>query len=433
VVAAHYNHRLRPEAANDADQVQRIAERMGVPFVSDSKDVGAVARAEGMSVEEAARTMRYRFLFAEAHRLECAAVAVGHTADDQVETVLMHFLRGAGLAGLRGMLACGVITEWDSAIPLVRPLLGVWREEVMDYCKSYALDPVFDQSNLDTTYFRNRLRHELIPYLQGYNPQIKDVVWRMSQAVAGDYEILAGVIQAGWQDSRIEEGSDFVVLSLPVLRKMERGLRRSVVRMAINYLRPGLRDIDFQSIDRAAHFIDTPTQRRSMDLVANLILYISGERIFIGDHNSSLLLQEWPQIAAGEIHELPVPGRLELHDRWILESRWLEGSEIKKMSACTAGPFQACLDAACLSLPLQVRTRRPGDRFRPLGMGGIHSSCLTFGSTNNCRALRVPVGRWYARTMRFCGFLDTARRRAVDFDRDTPGGSFDLKTSRRLI
>jgi tRNA(Ile)-lysidine synthase len=103
VTAAHYNHGLRPDAGSDALLVQQVCAQMGIPFVSAASDVAEFARTEGMSIEEAARTVRYRFLFSEARRLGCAAVAVGHTADDQVETVLMHFLRGAGLAGLRGM------------------------------------------------------------------------------------------------------------------------------------------------------------------------------------------------------------------------------------------------------------------------------------------------------------------------------------------
>jgi tRNA(Ile)-lysidine synthase len=375
-VAAHYNHGLRPEADEDARHVQRMAEQMGVNFTSAASDVREFARETGMSLEEAARTVRYRFLFSEAHRLGCAAVAVGHTADDQVETVLMHFLRGAGLSGLRGMLSCAVMPEWDDAIPLVRPLLGVWREDVVAYCQEHALEPVFDKSNLDTTFFRNRLRHELIPTLQDYNPQVKEVLWRMSQTAAGDYDLLHRLTLTAWNDCRIEEGPDFVVMSLIALHKMERGLKRNVMRLAIGKLRPGLRDIDFQSIERAASFIETPSQTHSLDLIAGLILYVSGDRLFLGDRSSSLLLSEWPQMPTGDEFELAVPGRLELHAGWVLESHWIEKVDRSIFEQRETDPFQVRLDAACISLPLRVRTRRPGDRFRPLGMDG-HSLKLS--------------------------------------------------------
>jgi tRNA(Ile)-lysidine synthase len=376
VVAAHYNHRLRPEADADARHVQRVAEQMGVTFISAASDVRGYASEAGMSVEEAARTVRYRFLFAEARHLGCAAVAVGHTADDQVETVLMHFLRGAGLSGLRGMLPCGVMPEWDDAIPLVRPLLGVWRKDVIAYCKEHALEPVFDKSNLDTTYFRNRLRHELIPTLQDYNPQVKEVLWRMSQSAAGDYDLLHRLTLSAWHDCQIDEGLDFVVMSLNALRRMERGLKRNVMRLAIGKLRPGLRDIDFQSIERAASFIDAPTQTHFLDLIAGLVFYISGDRLFLGDHSSSLLVSAWPQMDVGDEFELAVPGRLELHAGWVLESHRIESAGYADPDLKEKDPFQVRLNASCLSLPLQVRTRRPGDRFRPLGMNG-HSLKLS--------------------------------------------------------
>src|SRR4029453_4930423 len=102
-IVAHFNHKLRPDADADANIVEQTAGRLNLISVIDKGDVGPHADQEKLSIEEAARTMRYRFLMAQARRFNAQAVAVGHTADDQVETVLMHFLRGAGLSGLKGM------------------------------------------------------------------------------------------------------------------------------------------------------------------------------------------------------------------------------------------------------------------------------------------------------------------------------------------
>jgi tRNA(Ile)-lysidine synthase len=372
VIAAHYNHGLRPQAAEDARHVEAIAQHMGVRFILDGSDIAAHASANRMSIEEAARTLRYRFLFDQARRLNCVAVAVGHTADDQVETVLMHFLRGTGLAGLRGMLPCAVMPAWDDHILLLRPLLSVWRVEITAYCSDRSLQPVFDLSNLDTTFYRNRLRQELIPYLQEYNPQVKEVIWRLSHTAAADYELLVDLTQEAWQRSLLSEGLDYVVLSLSQLRGMQAGLLRNVLRKAVGQLRPGLRDIDFSAIERAGGFVHAPPKTRTMDLVAGLHLYVSGDRIFLADQHSPLLLEEWPQLAPGKMHELPVPGRLELSNGWILASQAVDASGIQLED----DPYQAWLDESCLSLPLQVRTRQPGDRFRPLGMEG-HSLKLS--------------------------------------------------------
>jgi tRNA(Ile)-lysidine synthase len=98
---------------------------------------------EKLSLEEAARNMRYRFLMEKARHFRAQAVAVGHTADDQVETVLMHFIRGAGLTGLRGMSYRTLLPTFDSEIPIVRPLLDTWREETVIYCAAHGLPSAF--------------------------------------------------------------------------------------------------------------------------------------------------------------------------------------------------------------------------------------------------------------------------------------------------
>jgi tRNA(Ile)-lysidine synthase len=372
VTAAHYNHGLRPDAGSDALLVQQVCAQMGIPFVSAASDVAEFARTEGLSIEEAARTVRYRFLFSEARRLGCAAVAVGHTADDQVETVLMHFLRGAGLAGLRGMQTFGVMPEWDADLPLIRPMLGVWRADVLAYCREQALEPVIDQSNTDTTYFRNRLRHELIPYLQDYNPRIKEVLWRMSQTVVGDYDVIEVVTSAAWDRSRMAEGEDFIVLSLPELRTMKTGLQRSVLRKAVARLRPGLRDIDFDVIERAAAFIQKPSSTLGLDLAAGINLYATGDSLFVGDASSKMLLDEWPQLETKSELHLSIPGTLQLPGGWLMVGSWVQPGEDPNWEDA----YQVWLDADCLSFPLQVRTRQSGDRFRPLGMQG-HSLKLS--------------------------------------------------------
>ena len=132
-------------------------------------------------MEEAAREARYAFLFAAAEAQGAEIVLVAHTADDQAETVLMHLLRGAGLDGLRGMAAYASTHPWHQSIPLVRPMLKVWREEVESYCQANGLTPRDDSSNQDITFYRNRLRHELLPSLQSYNPEIKDALLRLSK------------------------------------------------------------------------------------------------------------------------------------------------------------------------------------------------------------------------------------------------------------
>ncbi len=371
VIVAHLDHALRAESAVEARRVEAFARSRQVPCVIEREEVGEIAKRERLSIEEAARLVRYRFLFAQAERFSAQAVAVAHTADDQVETVLMHLLRGAGLAGLCGMSYRSEPGLWGGKQPLVRPLLGVWRSEVLEYCHQQGLQPSFDLSNQDTTFFRNRLRLELIPYLTTYNPQVKEVLWRMAQALRGDYEVLQEVTRSVWERCCLRFREDFVCLSFPELRRLSAGLQRSVLRKAIAHLRPGLRDIDFRVAEKGLSFLAQPVNARAVDWAAGLRLYLEDERLFVVAGNRLPVEEDWPQVAQGVELSLQVPGRLSLLQGWVVEAQSLEvkgGSEL--LAGAGKDAYQAWLDADCLTMPLVVRSRRAGDRFEPLGLGG---------------------------------------------------------------
>ncbi len=370
VIVAHFDHCLRPESGQDAETVRKIAASASLPFVTSKKEVKAYAENERLSIEEAARKARYHFLFAEARRANAQAVAVAHTADDQVETVLMHLLRGAGLSGLKGMTYRAIVAEWDQEIPLVRPLLGVWREEIMAYCRERGLNPVFDSSNQDMTYFRNRLRHELIPFLEGYNPKARQVIWRMANTLAGDHEALEELFNQMWNDCLIESGSRFVCLSLPAVKALPAAQKRSLVRRASASLRPTMRDIDFSAVPRALEFIADPPSTGQVDLISNLRLSIEGSRLFLSEWGIPVIDDDWPQLKPGEELSLAGPGRLELQNGFILTAEAEQILPSDSFSPVIEDPYQAWLDADSFSFPLAVRTRKPGDRFQPLGMEG---------------------------------------------------------------
>lgn len=377
VVAAHFNHQFRAEAAADVEAVRAMAESCQIPFVTAAADVPALAKAEKLSLEEAGRAARYHFLFEQARACGAQAVAVGHTADDQVETVLMHLLRGSGLAGLKGMQARAVLPEWDAELPLVRPLLGVWREETETWCAEHGLTPLEDASNQNVTFFRNRLRHELIPYLQGYNPRIKEGLRRMSQSLAGDFAVLEHALNAAWQNCLADHEAGRVGLRLECFNALERGLRRGVLRRAVGSLRPHLRDVDFETIERAVAFAAEPSSTGQIDLAQGLRLAVQGELLVLSEWGQTeTLLAHWPRAAQDIELVLPVPGELELLDGWRIRAEIAARHEQPAEADGMDDRAQAWLDADALALPLTVRTRRPGDRFQPLGMDG-HSMKLS--------------------------------------------------------
>ena len=373
VIVAHFNHKLRPDADTDANIVEQTAARLNLASVIESGDVRAFADAERLSIEEAARILRYRFLMEQARRLKAQAVAVGHTADDQVETVLMHFIRGAGLAGLKGMNYRTIIHMFDPEIAIVRPLLAVWREETVVYCASNGFRPRHDPSNASLDFFRNRLRHLLIPTLESYNPRFREVLWRTSRSLAGDYEVLSHVLDEAWKECVVHEKEDFIAFESSELTKCPVGLQRNLIRRAIERIRPEDLDISYATLERAARFIADPEgdHRARMDLTGGLHLLREGTLIYIVSGNVTLPIERWPQMPDENTIPVKVPGQVKLSGGWKLScERWNIASLAMEQARLNENPFQVWLDAHGISDALELRVRQEGDRFEPLGMNG---------------------------------------------------------------
>jgi tRNA(Ile)-lysidine synthase len=369
VVVAHLDHGLRAEAAQDAAYVADLAKRLGLPLVQARVDTRAYAEAHSLSLEEAARVLRYQFLFEQARQHAAQGVAVGHTADDQVETVLMHLLRGAGLAGLKGMAYRTLPNPWSSEIALLRPLLAVWRSQVLAYCEEHALQPVLDRTNLDTTYFRNRLRHELIPYLEGFQPRLRPGLTRMAEVLAGEEQVLQALAETTWGQCVLRQGPGYVAFDAQALAGLLPGLQRRLLRRAIEMQRPGLRDIGFEDIERGLGFLAAPPRTGQMDLVAGLRLFLEADRLWLAAWEADLPNSEWPAVPLGQALALEVPGALELPGGWQLAAELAADAPAACRQALENGdPFQAWMDGDALVLPLAVRGRRTGDHFQPLGM-----------------------------------------------------------------
>ncbi|MBX9681804.1 MAG: tRNA lysidine(34) synthetase TilS [Gemmataceae bacterium] len=203
---AHFNHKLRG-ADSDADEsfVNDFAARFHVPFRSTQCDIAAAACEAKANLEETARTARYGWLADVTREVGARWIATGHTADDQAETILHHFLRGAGIRGLGGMPE---VRELKPGIALVRPLLGLLRADVLAYLAKRNLTPRHDATNDDVDRTRSRLRHETIPALSAqFNPALIEVVGRLGEqcrevqslidSLAGDLLIRAELPRAG--------------------------------------------------------------------------------------------------------------------------------------------------------------------------------------------------------------------------------------------
>ena len=380
IVIAHLDHCLRAESGNDAAFVRQVAASLGLPIVEGREDVTAYADEHRQSIEEAAREVRYKFLFEKARLLEAQAVAVAHHADDQVETVLMHLLRGASLSGLSGMAYRRMMPIWDPAIPLVRPLLGVWREEIDLYLEEVGWKARVDTSNQDTTYFRNRLRHELIPQLTSYNPKIKEVLRRMSEVVREEDHLLVDIAGETWNRVFVSGSENAIQLYRKGFLELPKPLQRRVLMRTIALLRPDLRDIGFETLARGLKFAEEPTSGKITDLVSRLCMASIGDVLIIKDWEVELpdwqkpLLAE-PKFEASMSPENPVA----LRHGWQLEAHWIDELPESLLKDVTqVGPNEVWLDAEQLALPLIVRSRKQGEHWQPLGMEGHHQSFQDF-------------------------------------------------------
>lgn len=371
-IVAHYNHGLRPEADEEAERVRQVAATAGVPFVLEQAKVAEIAKRESRSLEEAARVARYVFLFTQAQRFSVQAVAVAHTADDQVETVLMHLLRGAGLSGLSGMPYRALPNPWSQTIPLIRPLLDVWRAEVLGYCDEHGLHPAYDATNLEQAYYRNRLRHDLIPYLERYNPAARRLIWQTADTLRGDSEVIKKAVNQVWETCTAEVGPGYVALDEVRFRDQSIGMQRQLLRQAIAWLRPGLRDIGYATIERGLRFLAEARPATQTDLAAGVRLFYEPGRLWVTELQVDIPAVGWPQLPR-EMKEvlLEIPGEIALAGNWKLSAQTVTDVQARQAEIFhNVDSFQAWLDSDSLPDRLLVRSRRPGDRFQPLGMSG---------------------------------------------------------------
>jgi tRNA(Ile)-lysidine synthase len=181
---AHLDHGLRHESTADAEWVARLCRRLGHELIIERIEISGLAKDASIGLEEMARRVRYGFLQEIASRSLASSISVAHHADDQAETVLHHIVRGTGIVGLRGMLPARRIGD---GILLMRPMLNIGRPHIEAFLADEGQDYLADESNFDLVFTRNRIRHELIPFLTQFNPQVVPALQRLASQ-AGEIE-----------------------------------------------------------------------------------------------------------------------------------------------------------------------------------------------------------------------------------------------------
>ena len=353
LIVSHLDHGLRPrEDEKETEFVASLARTLNLTLAYDKAN--NLTAAPGISIEEKAREIRYQFLERALEKHQAQKVALGHTMNDQAETVLMNLLRGTGLTGLSGMPP---IREEV----FIRPLIHVSRDEIYTYLKQKRIPFVVDSSNLEKRYLRNKVRLELIPLLLNYQPQLIEHLGELASLCRQENQFMEEEGNKGLNMVTIDSSDHSLDLSLTVFQDLSTPLQYRVIRQAIRRLKGDLRRIDIRHIKAIIDLANNARPQIKINLPANLVVKKIYQRLrfFLGtesetgdfsyciDNNRRFQIPEIDQTIAVE--------------------------EVSKKDFLLSSPLphEAFLDLDRLQWPLRVRNFRAGDKFMPLGLNGF--------------------------------------------------------------
>lgn len=350
LIVAHLDHQMRLGAAEDAGFVNRLADELGLLCVCARRDVPAYQRHHKLSPEDAARHVRYDFLRATAAQQGAARIAIGHTADDQAETILLRLLRGTGLTGLAGMSPVrGMV---------IRPLIQVHRRAILAFLKAQHIAFRVDPSNQQRLYTRNRLRLDVLPLLrQQYNPHIVDSLCTMARLLAADEAALRTMACERLRQARLPGPPGEICLPIGQLLDWLPALQRRVVREALREASGTLHGFTERHIAAILHLCTETAGSKRLTLPRGMIAERCYHVLHIrGAHAALVTLEALP---------LPIPGRCLLESLGVTVQSQILDRQV--LSAPFPTGKEAWLDATTVGDEVWIRTRRPGDRFQPLG------------------------------------------------------------------
>jgi tRNA(Ile)-lysidine synthase len=364
---AHLNHRLRGrESDRDADFVAAYARELGVPLYSEEKDVRAFQQSRRLSLEEAARKVRYDFFDAVAASHGYQKIAVGHHCDDNAELMLMNLFRGSGPLGLSGMSP----VRNDG---IVRPLICLERSDILDYLAVNKLQFVIDASNTDISYRRNKIRHHLISELKkSYNPRITEILNRLGNIMRAEDQWIEEELAPVFKQCLSASAPDQIRLDISRLENQSRAARRRLVRKAILAVKKDLRCITLLHVDAVLDLMETGPVSGSLNLPGGVrVERNSGELAVTVALDVRRPEKSKPSRTVSADYQYTITGAGTISVKEAGASiTFVEIGSDELPDFSVSQRRLAFFDMDCLRFPLIVRNVRPGDRFSPLGVKG---------------------------------------------------------------
>ena len=369
VAIAHLNHCLRDdESERDEVFVASLAEQLELPLHVERQDVRRYQKSRHLSLEEAARQLRYRFYHAVAAKFGYEKIALGHHSDDNAELILMYLLRGSGPLGLSG-----IPPVRDDKI--IRPLIDIKRTEIMDYIVVKGLDYVEDSSNRDSQHLRNKVRNRLIPELKAeYNPKLIDSLNRLASIIDAEERWTESLIQPIFEKVIVFEEQGRIGLDISELNQQTLAVRRRLIRKAVLKVKGNLRRMGFAHVEAVVKLAQKGPALGVLDLPDRIRISRQNDvLIMIREAQDLRHLANGPRLSLTPDYEyrLAKPGQISIKEA-ALKIRFSEISAGHPSDWHPSGHGTGAVyfDMDKIHFPLVIRNFRPGDRFTPLGMTG---------------------------------------------------------------
>ena len=356
IAAAHLDHMFREESEAEADFVEKFASKKNIEFFRRSVDLPKIINENGVSAEAEARKQRFKFFKEIMKTNNFDLLALAHQRDDQAETVLLNLFRGSGLNGLSGIQP----QSQFNGIKVIHPLLKLSREEILNYCTRHNLQPRFDSSNEKNIYSRNIIRNKILKIAENeINKNVKKVLARNSNLFQSENEFLNKLAVNEYKRVLKKESNNRIIVNFDEFKKIDKVLQRRIYRYIYNILNNDLDDLYLNHILEIEKLLDSKKTGRGIDLSSELRVEISySDLIFF---KKDFYNQEIPDKI-----KISLRNKTKITDKVFIESSLKKRNEF----SFTKYKLQAAFDYDKLNLPLYIRSRKKGDKFRPLGMKG---------------------------------------------------------------
>jgi tRNA(Ile)-lysidine synthase len=402
LTAVYVNHGLRPdETLQEEELVKEITAGLGVDCRIGSVNVKDTAFGRKLSIEHAARILRYELLEDIASEVQAQKIGVAHTADDQAEEILLRILRGTARKGMSGMQSMR-----DNRI--IRPFLTIPKFRLLDYLDRYSIPYLEDSSNQENIYLRNRIRNDLLPYLaENYNPNIHQNLLRMANVLQDEEKLLEKLTDAAWEKIIESLPAEGAVDGTGLLKDLQQGK----LLITLQPFNQEPRAIQRRILEKCCWQMDCKPSASQVEQLLGLAKQTgSGNSLHLSEGlrvqtSTEQMIFSYPQgrtSARGDLEtperdtdefkvELPGPGTYEiagLHKKLILQT--IPGKGFTNESPFPAGEY---LDSSLFAFPLTLRFPKPGDRFHPLGAPGSKKvfDFLSEQKIARLKRVRIPI------------------------------------------